>query len=205
MIIEYIIRLISPHLCYSCGSEGRVLCRACIKVMPKPPQSKVTGLIGNLFVATIYTGVARQVVHALKFNNTKAAARDIGVAIASRLPELYRPDIVTYVPTATSRVRSRGYDQAALIAKAVARSLGVPCTCLLMRQGQQRQVGSDKRTREAQLLHAFRAKPIARNQTILLVDDILTTGSTLRAASAVLHGAGARHVDVAVFATGRLK
>lgn len=205
MMIEHLLSLISPHLCYSCDSEGFVLCPACIKTLPRPSQREVADLTGNVFAATCYGAVAKQVVHALKFNNTRAAARDIGIAIAYYLPEEYRPAIVTYVPTATSRVRTRGYDQAALIAKVVARTLGVPCVCLLSRQGQQRQVGSDKGARQVQLRQAFRAKGKIRPQTILLIDDVLTTGSTLRAAESALRQAGARHVDMAVFAAAQLK
>ena len=200
MIIDRLLSLIAPHLCYICRIEGAVLCSRCAQTLPKCPSSPGLRPTTVWFAATTYTGVAKQLVHALKFTYARRAATDAALLMVERFPEGYRPHVITYIPTATSRMRARGYDQARLIAVAVSRELALPCVPLLGRMGQKRQVGQDKHTRAAQLNGAFRPLADCSGQHVLLVDDVLTTGSTVSAASSVLYAAGAARVDVAVFA-----
>ena len=104
------------------------------------------------------------------------------------------------LPTATSRVRQRGYDQAALIAKAYAKAVHreyLPC---LARLGQQHQRGAKRQARLEQLHQAYRATRSVKGANVLLVDDVATTGASLQAAAQLLYQAGARRVDVIVFA-----
>jgi ComF family protein len=109
---------------------------------------------------------------------------------------------ITYVPTANARVRERGYDQAALIARELSRQVGSPCVPLLARVGGQRQLGQGRAARKKQMEGAFRVlKPaLLQNKHVLLVDDVLTTGATCEAAARVLRQAGAKRVSAAVFA-----
>ena len=109
---------------------------------------------------------------------------------------------MTYVPTAHGRVRVRGYDQARLLAKALARRRGWQYQALLSRTGSGRQVGSTRQQRFTQLETAFKldSSRKAIEGHILLVDDVLTTGASVEAASSVLKSAGAKTIDVAVFA-----
>jgi ComF family protein len=109
--------------------------------------------------------------------------------------------VVTHVPTATSRVRRRGYDQAELLARQLAQDLKLPYASLLIRDGQSRQVGATRQARLAQLTHAFRIpKHFPQNVSILLVDDVVTTGATIETAARILRAAGAKSVSAAVFA-----
>jgi len=98
-------------------------------------------------------------------------------------------------------VRIRGYDQSQLIAKRLAKQLGLPYCRLLRRVGQTRQVGASRQQRKEQIQHAF--QPTGNkltSQRVIVVDDILTTGATLEAAAAALKQAGASHVTAVVFA-----
>jgi ComF family protein len=155
-----------------------------------------------VFAATEYNGPAKELIHKLKFERAGAAADDIARILALRLPALNEDTVVSFIPTATARVRIRGYDQAALIARRLAALRGVPCLPLLSRHGRQRQVGQSKAVRRKQLQRAFRIKipyPV-RYEHVVLIDDVLTTGATLEAAATVLCKAGVQRVDAVVFA-----
>jgi ComF family protein len=141
-------------------------------------------------------------IYKLKFARARAAADAIAAVMGEALPYFSDPVIVTHVPTATRRIRQRGYDHAQLIAKALARQQGLTYSSLLARQGQTRQVGADKKTRSQQLEAAFRPLHgyMSAGAHILLIDDVVTTGASLEAAARVLKQAGAKQIDAAVFA-----
>lgn len=152
-------------------------------------------------MATEYEDSAKKLIHKLKFGRAKAAADILAAAMDSELPDLPGSVIVTNVPTANKRVRIRGYDQAKLIAKSLAKRRGRRYVEVLERLGSSRQVGSSREKRLSQLKDAF--KPVKskqiKNTHILLIDDVLTTGATLGAAGKTLKAAGAKIVDAAVF------
>lgn len=216
-LIEQLIAFLAPHTCIGCGIEGSVLCKRCVQALPRAlprcyrcatpndafrtcakclPATNLT----HVWVVTPYTGVAKQMVRVLKFERVAAAADAIAEAISPLLPYEYNWT-VTHVPTAQSRIRQRGYDQAQRIARHVAGRVQAPYASLLSRQGSQRQVGQTRAIRLQQMTTAFRVSPASvQGRDILLIDDVITTGSTLASAAAVLHAAGARHVAAAVFA-----
>jgi predicted amidophosphoribosyltransferase len=110
--------------------------------------------------------------------------------------------LIAYVPTAPQRVRERGYDQAALIAKELAIRSKLPYHTLLARTGTQRQLGQQRAVRKEQMTGAFRSldKIDLQDKHVLLIDDVLTTGATCEAAARALRQAGAKRVSAAVFA-----
>jgi ComF family protein len=217
-VFDRIVGVIAPHECLKCGIEGSVLCVACMsQLTPIPPRCyKCHKLTANFKTCrpcrsktpiysvtglTTYDGVAKDLIHALKFSRTQAAAGDISQRLAI-IHSKADYDTVSYVPTANSRVRSRGYDQAYLIAKELARKRSLPCQALLLRTGEGRQVGQSRQMRHTQMLSAFKAnnQEKFRNKHVLLIDDVITTGATCEAAARVLIDAGARRVSVVVFA-----
>lgn len=153
-------------------------------------------------MSTLYDGMAKQVVARYKFLRARAAAGPIAEALEHTVPFLPSDTLVTFVPTATRRLRQRGYDQAELIAKEFARARGLRCVRLVTRVSQARQVGATKKQREYQLARAFLVvKPgVCLGRSVIVFDDVVTTGSTLEAIAKVLRSAGAKHVDGAVFA-----
>ncbi|MET0779671.1 MAG: phosphoribosyltransferase family protein [Candidatus Saccharimonadales bacterium] len=200
-ILEQIISWIAPHECLACGTEGHLLCGSCAATLPAARlEQKILG-IQQVWPGVVYEGLAKSVVHELKFERAAAAAKDIARHIAAGLPH-HRDWLVTHTPTAPDRVRQRGYDQSRLIAQQLASCIGARYIPLLARTTAVRQVGATRQQRKQQMRMAFR--PL-RSQSfsqrhVLLVDDVLTTGATIEAAAAVLLSAGAAHVSAAVFA-----
>jgi ComF family protein len=219
-VIEYGISLLAPHLCIVCKREGPPVCLDCAKqeftalspfcyrcqsatsdVLPCAACA-VTAPLDRIWISTGYHGPAKETVAALKFNRMKAAAPVMASWLDLRLPSLEESVIVSPVPTANSRVRMRGYDQASLIARQFARRRGLAYRETLHRISNTRQVGAGRRDRFNQLEGAFRVRRPATltGSTILLVDDVLTTGATLETAAKILKSHGVKTVNAAVFA-----
>ncbi len=222
-VFEYFFRVVAPHDCLICGDEGRLVCYDCIsssltllaercyRCNRLSPACKTCAVcrhhsgLRNVWVRTVYTEPARKLIHALKFTHAKDAAAVIAAELYAIMPALAPGTIITHVPAATSHVRMRGFDQSALIARELARLMDRRHINTLARVGQQRQVGASRFTRQQQMAGAFRpiATSVINKSDILVVDDVLTTGSTIEAAGLSLKTAGARTVTAVVFAAVR--
>jgi ComF family protein len=201
-MFEQIISLVAPHDCISCRREGSPLCYECRSLLPPPRGTKAFLAANSLQAATSYEGLAKELIHGLKFERSRATARVIAHIMNSRLS--VRPGaVLTHIPTATSRVRMRGYDQAALIAQSLARLSGARYVPLLARTGQQRQVGAARHERLSQQRYIYRPinMNLVRDSPIFLIDDVLTTGATMDAATLALRQAHATDVHALVFAS----
>ena len=176
--------MIFATLCAGCNQPGTTLCNRCrFSLASASSQVSDTGIMAAL----PFDGVARQVVHGLKYRNRRQVARQLARLIVRRL-RVGKVDVVTWAPTSGARARSRGYDQAELLARAVAAELGVPCRRFLYRTHGASQTGHTR----AQRLQgpSFRARAARSQLRVLLVDDVVTTGATLTAARDALLRAG---------------
>ncbi|HJP96862.1 MAG TPA: hypothetical protein VJ843_05865 [Candidatus Saccharimonadales bacterium] len=202
MIFEHIISAVAPFACLGCKREGSILCAGCQAALPPNTFVGTGRAMPDYLAATAYGDVAKDVVHALKFGRAQAAAGCIARVMADRIALPGGPWLVTHIPTANSRVRLRGYDQARLIARHFAHYKGVPHASLLVRTGSARQVGANRADRFMQASTLFRATHLSliSQARILLVDDVITTGASMHAASQVLMEAGAQAVYPAAFA-----
>jgi ComF family protein len=181
-------------VCAGCGAPGAaVLCPGCRESVPRPVASPRGGVIAALS----YRGTGKQLVAGLKFRNRRHAAHSLAELLAARLATV-QVDVVTWAPTSARRRRSRGYDQAELVARALARRLGLPCRRLLRRVPGPPQTGRSRSQRLAG--PAFVARPSRRPLRVLLIDDVVTTGATLASAGRALRAAGASHVVLAAAA-----
>lgn len=138
----------------------------------------------------------------MKYERARAGTSEVAQILSGRRTSLPDGAVLVHVPTATGRVRARGYDHALLIARSLSKATDLPQKSLLARMGQAHQVGANRAARLRQLDSAFRPlRPQQiRGKHILLVDDVLTTGATLETAGRVLKRAGAKQVSAIVFA-----
>lgn len=216
-LIDSIFSSLAPHYCLGCDAIGAILCDSCLDLISElqpccyrcrklsPNWQTCTKCrrvspLDSVAVVTHYEGVAEALLHKLKFNRVNAAALPIARAIL-KITEITGVLLVP-VPTATSRVRVRGYDQSQLIAQQLERLSDNHTLNLLQRIGQHRQTGSPRKVRLTQLERAFEVVAPKQNvyPEVLLIDDVVTTGSTLEAAARELKKTGVKRVHAVVFA-----
>lgn len=141
-----------------------------------------------------YRDSLEKVLHALKFEKHDF----LDDALAGLLEESLRDrdfDAIAGVPMSAAKERKRGYNQAELLARALGRRIDVPCDMLLTRRREKAaQSLLPKHARAANVRGAFQASPSSKGKSILIVDDICTTGETLRACANALVRAGASRV-----------
>ncbi len=145
-----------------------------------------------------YRGALERLLSALKFERHDF----LDEALASLLDDTLRErgdlafDALVPVPMARSKERRRGYNQSELLARALSRRSGIRCDMTLLTRRQERATQSSlpKRERAANVRGAFAASSLVKGKSILVVDDICTTGETLRACASALVRAGAGRV-----------
>jgi ComF family protein len=140
-----------------------------------------------------YEGVVRELIARAKYRERHAAlgwlAGEMVRSLVASEVVVARDDVVTWAPTTRARRRRRGFDQAELLARAVARALGLEARALLRRDGGVPQTGSSAAVRAKQV--RFRSVRVDAGIRVIVVDDVVTTGATLRAAASALRSAGA--------------
>ena len=185
--------------CAGCDKPGAPICVTCrFALVGRVPRAQPHGVLA----AVPFTGRARDVLLSLKYRNRRQVGRHLAGLVVNRLVEAgtYRDvDVVTWAPTSDRRRRQRGFDQGELIARTVARQLGLPCRRLIERADRgDAQTGRSRADRLS--APEFRARPGLRGARVLVVDDVVTTGATLRAAERALTESGAGHVALAAVA-----
>ena len=147
-----------------------------------------------------YAGPARDLVRALKFRGATAVADAMAAQIAANAPTSMLEGILVPVPLHPRRMRRRGYNQATLIADALARRSGLGMADCLRRAGSAAtQVGRGRRERRLGPAGSIELRAAAPGR-VVLVDDVATTGATLAGCAAVLRAAGSIEVAALVFA-----
>lgn len=222
--------LFPPH-CPGCGADlgpdaDAALCPACRCDLPSPgdplcpgcgiaaaadaasfcPSCRDRFAMSAVVFGAPYTGTAKELVHRFKYRADFAAGRFLAHLLASRTAAAFPGgvDLLVPVPLHRRRLAVRGFNQAALLARDIARKLGLPvAVAALVRTGNTRTLAGlrpEERSRELQNAFRVRRPEQVAGRRILLVDDVLTTGATAGGCCDALKAAGASWAGVAVAA-----
>lgn len=214
------LTLLFPPKCVGCGWLGQAFCDRCAqRVEPSPqpqcahcgiPQRTPTlrcancvrrgdGALRLTRAAALHTSPLREAIHAFKYNNQPELAPLLArylVATYAAPPWSTLPQpvtAVTPVPLHEERLAERGYNQAELLAASFCGRVGLPLQprWLARTRETRQQVGLGPSERQSNVMGAFAADPAVAGHALLLVDDVYTTGATLRACAAAARAAGA--------------
>ncbi len=173
------------------ASNSAHLCGRCVD---RPPPFTKVHTVG------CFDSLLRDAIHQFKFNQQIGLDRPLGTMLNSSLPVDSEFDLIVPVPLHTRRLRQRSYNQSLLLARELTRLRGFPSVADLLIKTEETVSQQDlsARDRERNLSKVFQVLRPLQGERILLVDDVMTTGSTVRACSQVLLAAGGKEVEVAV-------
>ena len=211
-----------PRDCFLCAapSGDSLLCPACINSLPRltsercpicalpTPAAEVCGAClkhAPQFDATqavfCYEFPLDRLIQSLKYVHRLASTDFLGGELA-RLATPWRPDLILPVPLAAARLAQRGFNQALELARPLARALGAPLEIsrIQRRRDTTPQAGLPWKERAKNIRHAFECEIDLTGKTVLLVDDVMTTGATLDELARTLKAHGAARVENRVLA-----
>lgn len=212
------VDLLFPPRCAGCGQSGWRWCPQCAAAVrhPTEPLCQYCGvsLEGRELVCadckqtkplyhalrswSIYEGPIRAALHKLKYRRDLGLGEALVPQLAEFLAQMDWPvEMIVPVPLGKKRLAERGYNQVSLIARPLSAVLRIPYAAEALRRAQETrsQVGLSRRERQENVRNAFHAEERrVHGCSVLLMDDIATTGSTLSSCAEALYGAGARDV-----------
>jgi ComF family protein len=211
-----------PARCIGCQRRGTPLCPDCRTELPYLPNGlcsrcatrrtprgtcsgcrRLSPAVSAIHASFAYQGAARTAVLTLKFRSARYLSGTMAALMNETLAARpLRADLVVPVPLAPKRLRARGFNQAALLAERIAASLDADLADVLLRQDRTAQVGLGAAERLTNLAGAFACRDPERvaGKSVVLVDDVVTTGATVSACASTLALAGASRVRVLAFA-----
>jgi ComF family protein len=205
---QWITTLLAPPVCVLCGGPGQTgtetwgldLCSHCESACPRPEQQDSLPACDSLRTLFLYRTPVDRLVTQLKFAREPAPSRVLAMLFARELRALPepRPQCIVPMPLHPRRLRERGFNQCELIARQLGRRLSIPVRAELLERARHTEAQSSlpAAARGANVAGAFRLRPGALLPArIALLDDVMTTGSTLGEAARVLRGAGATHIE----------
>lgn len=219
MLLQRIVELITPQTCLVCSRSSGVVCDdcfpklatasagTCVRCNRLSPLGKTCAqclnhlVVRGVSVASYYDGPVKELILRLKFSRNRSAA-EVGAKLILMRVDRHKMifDVVTSVPVSASRYRERGYNQSELVARVVARKLGLPYQSLLGRHNGEHQLGKDRKTRIEQVKDVFYVQKSVLRARVLIIDDVVTTGATLDSCARILKASGAKNIWGAVIA-----
>ena len=193
------IPLIEPPWCEMCGIPNTEdVCDACAATPPP---------YGKLRTIAYYEAALQQAIHLFKFEKRTALTKPLTQLTMEHIPNdcnIAEYDFILPIPIHKKRLRERGFNQATLLANGIAKTAGVQVVtdALVRHRNTSPQSSLDREARQTNIVGAFelQKKEIVRNKRILVLDDVFTTGATVREAVKVLWNADPVEIDVLTLA-----
>ncbi|OIO78901.1 MAG: hypothetical protein COW11_05885 [Candidatus Omnitrophica bacterium CG12_big_fil_rev_8_21_14_0_65_43_15] len=211
-----IVNLLYPALCETCQekidteSNAGALCKNCLaklKTLKPQPGTQYSNI--KVWAACEYKGIAKNCIHLFKYNNRQRLSGPLAGLmsdLANKNPFGEKFDLIIPIPLHRSKMRERGFNQAELLAKNMAKSINAPVCVNALKKTKATisQAGLSKTKRFTNLRGTFKItdSDVIYGKDILLVDDVCTTGSTINEAAKVLLKSGAKSVKALVLAKG---
>jgi len=207
-LLQRVLDLLFPPKCVFCKDillqTGAYFCVACADALPFCPDDAISQP-GDFYVSCVtplfYEAQVKDSIHRYKFHHARGYCQTYAALIAGCVNEqITKPiDLITWAPISKKRLRKRGYDQAELLAKELARHLDTPCVRTLQKVRHalpQSSLEGGREVRKANIAGAYEVPDatLVSGKRILLVDDVLTTGSTLSECSRMLLLSGADEI-----------
>jgi ComF family protein len=215
-MLDTLLSVIAPHLCCRCGASGTLFCDNCkydiIKhkydgcvICEKPTEKGVCNEhkspYSQAWVVGIREGALQRLIDCYKFRYARSAAAELAHLLHMRIPPLPEGTIIVPIPTSRTHTRQRGYDHMYLIAKALASRRKLRCRKLIIKTASYTQHTANRAQRLLQSKRSFEVTGVIdSSKEYLLVDDVLTTGSTVHDAARALKSARAVTIRVAAIA-----
>lgn len=214
-MIDKALGFIAPHYCCGCGKVGSLLCDNCkYNIINEPYECCIVcgmSVAGSRGVCARHllpyerawcvgerTDELQRLIGDFKFSRAKSAHKTLAELLNETLPYLPEETIIVPVPTVRSHVRERGFDHMLLIARELGKYRQLPVQAILRRRTSTKQRDASRSQRIQQAKVAFECASDVNDANIyLLVDDVATTGATLKYAAKTLQSAGARRIWVA--------
>ena len=210
-IFRYILAFFYPEYCPYCSAliePDRIACRQCGKSVLGEAVTIRRGVRGARCVAPFaYEGKVRRAIVNFKFHEMGQYARPLGIVLTKTIQEEFPTeeiDLITFVPMYHRDEFKRGYNQSELLAKEVAERLSVPCRKTIKkikRTKQQHKLKFSQRKKNLSGAFMLIDKESLRGKTILLIDDVMTSGITLSECVKKLYSAKPRQVYCAAVAS----
>ena len=184
--------------CYLCLKGNQAWCNYC---MPISSATLITRHgVGSILVSTTDQYLAKRVILAMKQNRQKDLVKPIASFIAKSLPTIPSSFILTWIPSTRKNLAARHRDYLELISKELGKILHIPVKKVLVNHSQrvdQKLLSSSQRHKNME--NAFTVKSNCSNASVIVLDDIVTTGATLAAAKAALVNAGFKQIAFVTF------
>lgn len=195
-MLAQLFRSLVPPRCIGCGRPDAVLCDACRSELGPPTEGARFAFVDRVLCPWDYDGAARKLILDLKLRGLAAAADPLAAGMTEfALRKGLAAAWITWVPCRAADRRRRGFDHAEVLARRVARGLGLPRRLALARVGAALdQAGLSAAQRARNLEGAFACG--GADGAVLLIDDLVTTGATASACARVLRASGASRVEV---------